>query len=219
MLNHIYVFPSAVCKSRLDLAFLIDGSGSIEKSGRGNFARILKFVREMVQRLPIGRGRTRIAVGLYSTRAYLIFGFNRYNGVTSVLSAVRRIRYPSGGTRIGRALSFAYRRIFNGRLPRGRKRVLIVITDGISQDRVARPAKFLKRYKKVEIFVVGIGRRLRIRELRQIATDNKHVILSGFRQLQRIVNSMKKKVCCKYPSVALTTTLKKLVILTNFESF
>lgn len=187
-----------VCKSRVDLAFLLDGSKSIERVGRGNFARILNFVSEMVKRLPIGRGKTRIAVGLYSTKAYLIFGFNRYNGVTSILNAIRRIRFPRGGTRIGRALSLARRRIFPGRAKKGRKRVLIVVTDGISQDRVARPAKALKVYNKVEVFVLGIGNRVRIGELRQIASSNKHVVLSDFRRLQSVLSSMKAKVCCKY---------------------
>jgi len=187
-----------VCKSRVDLAFLIDGSKSIERSGRGNFARILRFVTEMVRLLPIGQSKTRIAVGLYSTRAYLIFGFKRYNGKTSILNAVRRIRFPRGGTRIGRALNLAARRIFAGRARRGRKRVLIVVTDGISQDRVDRPARYLKARKRVEVFVLGIGNRVRMRELRQIASPHRHVVRSDFRRLQRVVTSMKEKICCKY---------------------
>lgn len=187
----------SVCRSRVDLAFLIDGSGSIERLGRGNFARILNFVRSITRSLPIGRSKTRISVAVYSTRPYLIFGFRRYSSRNAILTAVRRIRYPSGGTKIGRALTFARYRMFTGRQTKGRKRVLIVLTDGISQDRITSPARRLKRSKNVEIFAIGVGRGFKIRQLQRIATDKRHVVTSGFRNLGRIVKSMKEKVCCK----------------------
>ena len=72
-----YIFPVSVCRKRFELGFLIDGSGSIEKAGRGNFKRVLKFVRDMVSSFVISPRYTRVGIVLYSTNVYPIFGFRR----------------------------------------------------------------------------------------------------------------------------------------------
>ena len=104
-----------VCRRRLDLAFLVDGSGSIESYGRGNFRRCLKFVKEVVASFHISPRQTRVGIVLFSSRAYLVFDFRRYRDKRSVLYAIDRIRYPRGGTYIGRALRFARQRLFTTR--------------------------------------------------------------------------------------------------------
>ena len=105
-------FLLTVCRARLDLAFLIDGSGSIENSGKGNFRRCLHFVKRIIASFAVSRSNTRVGVALFSTRTWLIFGFNRYANRRQVYRAIDGIRYPSGGTRIGKALRFMYRRLF-----------------------------------------------------------------------------------------------------------
>ena len=111
-------FPFAVCRKRLDLAFLIDGSGSIEASGRGNYRRCLNFVKRLVASFHISPRRTRVGVVLFSSRAWLVFNFRRFKNKHSVLYAISRMRYPRGETRIGRALRFARYRLFPRRTNR-----------------------------------------------------------------------------------------------------
>ena len=103
---------SLVCAIAVDLAFLIDGSSSIERYGRGNFGRLLNFVKSLVSFFPISRRETHIGVILYTTRAFPIFNFNRYYTRAAILRAIDNMRYPKGGTRIGKALSFARRYLF-----------------------------------------------------------------------------------------------------------
>ena len=99
----------SVCRSRVDLGFLIDGSGSIRK----HFTRVLDFVKTLISFFPISPRQTRVGVVVFSSRPYPIFPFNRYYSKTSVIRAVDRIRYPYGGTRIGRALRFVSRYEFS----------------------------------------------------------------------------------------------------------
>lgn len=69
-----------------------------------------------------------------------------------------------------------------------------MLTDGISQDRVARQAS-LMRAKGVEVFTVGIGRALKRRQLLQIATDRNHVSVVSFRGLATLSKAIRSKIC------------------------
>ena len=101
-----------VCRKRLDLAILLDGSGSIESSGRGNFRRCIQFVNKMVSLFSISSRRTRVGVALFASRTWLILDFYRGTNKASVQRTISRIRYPRGGTRLGKALNFVLHRLF-----------------------------------------------------------------------------------------------------------
>ena len=115
-----------VCRAPLDLAFIIDGSGSIELYGKGNFRRCLNFVQSVVRKLSINSGKTRIAVVLFSSRPRLIFDFRRYRRKSQILNAIRRIRYPRGGTKTGLAMRYTYSRVFR-QARRGVRKVRTVV--------------------------------------------------------------------------------------------
>ena len=110
--NQFFLFTCVVCAVALDLSFLIDGSSSIERYGRGNFGRILNFVKSLVSFFPISRRETHIGLMMYTSRAIPIFNFNRYYTRAAILRAIDNLRYPRGGTRIGKALSFARRHFY-----------------------------------------------------------------------------------------------------------
>ena len=102
-----------VCRSMVDLAFVIDGSGSIEHYGKGNFKRCLRFVQRVVRQFKINSGRTRVGIILYSTRPRLMFRFNKYyRRKRQLLSAINRIPYPRGLTKTGWAMRYSYSTLF-----------------------------------------------------------------------------------------------------------
>lgn len=183
-----------VCKIGVDLGFLVDGSGSIEYRGKGNFGRILNFIKSVVSFFQVSRGKSRIGVVLFSSRPIPIFGFKRYSSKVQVLRAIDRIRYPRGGTRIGKALDFARTYLFKGRNTRGRKRVLVLFTDGMSQDRVG-PAASRMKATGAEVFAIGLGKKYRRRQLQEIATDQYHVMTVSFGLLMSIIQKLKNQVC------------------------
>ena len=182
-----------VCQATIDLAFVIDASGSIEASGRGNFKRCLNFIKRLVASFKISRRYTHVGVVVYSSRARKVFGFNRYYKKRQLMKAIDRIPYLRRGTRTGYALSYAQRYLFRGR-NRRRTPVLIVMTDGRSSDRVRSRALALHR-SGIQTFAVGIGKNYNIRQLLQIASSKRYVYVARFRNLPNIVRVIKSKAC------------------------
>ena len=171
----------------------MDASGSIEASGRGNFKRCLDFVKRLVASFEISPRYTHVGAVVYSSRASVAFGLNRYYKKRQLLKAIDRIPYLRGGTRTGYALSYAQRNLFRGRSKR-RFGILIAMTDGRSGDRVRNSALALHR-SGIQTFAIGIGKNYDMKQLLQIASSRKHVYVAGFRNLPNIVRVIKAKAC------------------------
>lgn len=182
-------FFFSVCTAKLDLAFLIDGSGSV---GLTNFRRCLSFIQNVIRGFRISTRYTRVAAEVYSSTPRRIFTFTQSRNAYQVLRAIGSIRYPGGGTNTGKALWDVLRYMFRGRT--NRKRVLLVLTDGRSQDHVLKPARALKR-ANAEIFSVGVGRGYSMTQLNEMATDRSHVFTADFRNLNSIIKAIKLKAC------------------------
>lgn len=106
--HKLMCFFPLVCQSRVDLGFLIDGSGSMRRT----FIQIIDFVKTLISFFPISQSQTRIGLIVFSSKAYPVFPFNRYNSKASVIRAVDRVRFPYGGTRTGNALRFTSGYVF-----------------------------------------------------------------------------------------------------------
>ena len=185
-----------MCSVPVDLGFLIDGSGSIEYQGKGNFVRILNFVKAIVSFFEISQGKSRVGCVLFSSRTIPIFGFRRYSSKVQILRAIGRIRFPRGGTRIGKALDYTRDYLFKGRSTPGRKRVLTLITDGISMDKVG-PAASRMKAAGVEVFTIGLGRKFKLSQLQKVATDQYHVLTASFGTLITLLLKLKTQICQK----------------------
>ncbi|EDO50077.1 predicted protein, partial [Nematostella vectensis] len=153
----------SVCKARLDLGFLVDGSGSIKAA---RFKGVKRFIQNVISRFHISPKHTRVGLVLYSNNPYKIFGFNKYTNKNAAMKATGRIPYPRRGTKTGRALAYTGRYLFRSSK---RRRVLILLTDGRSYDRVSAPARKL-RQAGIHIYAVGVGRNYNIKQLRSIAS-------------------------------------------------
>lgn len=162
---------------------------------------MLDFIKTVTSFFQISRTHTRIGLVLFSSRPIPIFNFRRFSSRSAVQRAVDRVRYPRGGTKTGLALDFTRKYLFGGRYGRTRKRVLVLLTDGISQDNVQGPARVLKS-SGVEVFAVGLGKKFRRRELEQIATDKSHVFKVSFGLLLTLVAKMKKTICSPYVPIS-----------------
>ena len=189
----MFLFSYPVCQACIDLAFVIDASGSIEASGRGNFKRCLNFVKRLVASFKISPRYARVGAVVYSSKARRLFGFKRYYKKRQLMKAIDRIPYLRRGTRTGYALWYAQRYLFRGQRRRC-KRVLIVMTDGRSSDRVRSRAKALHR-SGINTFAIGIGKNYNMRQLIQIASSKRNVYVARFRNLPNIVRVIKSKAC------------------------
>lgn len=117
----------------MDLAILIDGSQSIEYFGVGNFRRCLQFVKNLISGFNIAKEGTHVGVVVFSAKAKVIFGFERYFNLQRMMRAIDRIKYPRSSTHTGAALDVVRNRLFDASARQGVPNILLVMTDGASQ--------------------------------------------------------------------------------------
>ena len=178
-----------VCRARIDLGFLLDGS-----PGRFSSRVIMQYIKETVRRFEVSSTRVRIGIVLYTSRPTLIMRFGRTYARVQIYRVVDRMQLRGrGGRYLGRALTYTGRYLFKSKPRCGRRRVLIVLTSGKSRDRIRRPARRLHA-SGVEIYAIGIGR-VRRRSLLQIATGSRHVFNVAARRLVSITRIIKDRMC------------------------
>ena len=160
---------------------------------RRNIRKIRLFVRDMVRRFVVSSRQTRVGIVQYSLRAQRIIKFTQVRSRQSIYRILGRIRRLGGRRYTGRALTYTKRYLFYGKPKCARKRVLIVIANGVSTDRVWKPAKSLNSVG-VEIFAV-LTRRQAIGQMRRITTTRHHLYVTSYSNLVGITDRLKNKIC------------------------
>ncbi|XP_078372611.1 cochlin-like [Oculina patagonica] len=183
------------CKTQVDLGFLIDGSGSINYYGAGNFQKCLEFVKSLTRAFSISPTGTRVGAIVFSYRSKLQFSFNQFKTQQEVEAAIGRIKYPGYTTYAGKGLKMAGEKLFND-VRNGVPRVLVVITDGRSKDDIEKASEEL-RMSGVIIISVGLGTHFDKGQLRVMASSPKkdHVFTVDFSQVLNIVMAIQEKTC------------------------
>ncbi|XP_059508798.1 collagen alpha-6(VI) chain-like [Stegostoma tigrinum] len=176
-----------------DIFFLIDGSGSIYPD---NFKEIKTFLSDVVKLFSIGENQVRIGVVQFSDRVQSEFEITQYTSKVELVEAIERIGQIGGGTETGRALT--YMTTYLNRARQSRKtevqRLLITITDGVSDDNVTIPAMKV-RQEGVVVYAVGVGAADKS-ELQLIAgADERVYYLQHFDALSEIRNRIGQAIC------------------------
>lgn len=163
--------------------------------GKGNFQKCKEFVKSLTRAFVISPTDTRVGAILFSSRSELQFDFTQYKTQQEVEAAIGNIKYPGYRTKTGAGLTMATDKLFNNARP-GVPRVLIVLTDGASNDDVVKPSETL-RSTGIIIFSVGLGKNFKIAQLNAMASDPKeeHVFTVDFPQMETIVKAMQEKLC------------------------
>ncbi|XP_022810428.1 cartilage matrix protein-like, partial [Stylophora pistillata] len=188
----------ACSSQRFNLVFLVDGSGSIELQGKGNFQRSKDFLISLVREFEIGPNQTNVATVLYSQHYRIIHRLDTFYTLAGVENAIQGMDFPSDGTRTGQGLNVIRNDILKNLGPaRGDvPKIVVVLTDGLSKDSIVGPARAL-RDVGVTIFSVGVGCCYYKPELNEMATDpdQDHVFEAKFSDLQRIAGSLRENIC------------------------
>ncbi|KAM9488132.1 collagen alpha-6(VI) chain-like isoform 2-T2 [Clarias gariepinus] len=149
------ICSSDACKNmkQADIVFLIDGSGSIHDE---DFSKMKKFMNNVISKSVIGQDSVQIGVVQFSSYSKDEFPLNQFSDKLQMQKAINDTRQLGGGTMTGAALStlLGYFDPARGGRP-SIPQILIVITDGESQDAVAQPAQAL-RDKGIAIYSIGV---------------------------------------------------------------
>ncbi|XP_048803529.1 cochlin isoform X1 [Lagopus muta] len=151
--SHEQMLCSKTCYNSVNIGFLIDGSSSV---GESNFRLMLEFISNVAKAFEISDIGSKIATVQFTYDQRTEFSFTDYTTKEKVLSAIRNIRYMSGGTATGDAISFTTRNVFGPVKDGANKNFLVILTDGQSYDDVRGPAVAAQK-AGITVFSVGVA--------------------------------------------------------------
>ncbi|XP_044287891.1 collagen alpha-3(VI) chain isoform X3 [Varanus komodoensis] len=175
-----------------DIIFLVDSSWSI---GKEHFQLVREFLYDVVKQLDVGENDFRFGLVQFSGSPHTEFQLNTYHTMQEVLSHISHMPYMGGGTKTGQGLEFLIRnhltKAAGSRVSDGTPQIIIVLTDGRSQDDVTLPSSVLKS-ADVNMFAIGVQEAVE-GELKEIASDplDMHLFnLENFTALHGIVGDL-----------------------------
>ncbi|XP_026534802.1 collagen alpha-3(VI) chain [Notechis scutatus] len=175
-----------------DIIFLVDSSWSI---GNEHFQLVREFLYDVVKQLDVGENDFRFGLVQFSGSPHSEFQLNTYHTLQDVLFHISHMPYMGGGTKTGQGLEFLIRnhltKAAGSRASNGIPQIIIVLTDGRSQDDVALPSSILKT-AEVNMFAIGVQDAVEW-ELKEIASDplDTHLFnLENFTALHGIIGDL-----------------------------
>ena len=110
---YISFFFSEGCPIPIDLALLLDSSGSI---GRKNWKKVLTFAKDVTDIYDISEKGTHMAIMMYSNDPEISISFDKYKGVhlngVNIKRDIDNFKWQRGRTFIDRALIDANENLF-----------------------------------------------------------------------------------------------------------
>ncbi|KHJ44485.1 von Willebrand factor type A domain protein [Trichuris suis] len=138
-------WPSSDEDCATDILFILDGSGNASDS----FKAKKQFVKSVINELTIRPTAHRVALIEFSdiNRQKELFNFASYSDKASVLNAV------DSATFLGRALTFSQNTIKRRR--KNVRLIIFVVSDGLTYDDAAEPARALRELPNTHVVAVG----------------------------------------------------------------
>lgn len=175
-----------------DVIFLVDGSGSIDPE---DFSKMKKFMNTIISKSVIGKDSVQVGVVQFSSHSKAEFALNKFSDKRQMQQAINDTQQLGGGTMTGSALQFVLE-YFDP--PKGGRpsipQILIVITDGESQEAVAQPAKVL-RDNRITIYSIGVLN-ANSTQLREISGTQDNVYIErDFDSLDFLNKDLLLKIC------------------------
>nr|XP_055156511.1 collagen alpha-3(VI) chain isoform X2 [Nyctereutes procyonoides] len=184
-----------------DIIFLVDSSWSI---GKEHFQLVREFLYDVIKSLAVGDSDFRFALVQFNGNPHTEFLLNTYRTKQEVLSHISNMSYIGGSNETGKGLEYVMQHHLTeaagSRAGDGVPQVIVVLTHGHSDDRLALPSAELKSADP-NVFAI------RVEDadegaLKEIASEppNMHVFnLENFTSLHDIVGNL---VSCVQSSVA-----------------
>ncbi|TRY89145.1 hypothetical protein DNTS_018070, partial [Danionella cerebrum] len=178
-----------------DLVFIADGSWSV---GDRDFERAKRWLMNLTAGFEVSPRHTQVAVVQYSDSPRLEIPLGQHGTTADLIHAIKEIGYLGGNTRTGRAIRFAVDHVFeSSRRSDVKKRIMVVVTDGKSQDDVTDPS-LEARARGITVFAVGVGSEITTSELVTIANEpqQEYVLYAeDYSDIERIRDAMEQKIC------------------------
>ncbi|XP_044148781.1 collagen alpha-6(VI) chain-like isoform X2 [Bufo gargarizans] len=194
------VCEKSACNKELDISFLIDGSGSIKQA---DFEKIKDFMVSVVDDFDIGLGKVHVGVAQYNDSFRTEFQLKTYLDKETLKLMIKNITRMKGGTLTGNALKHTDYALLspasNSRINEKIQQILIVITDGNSQDEVATPAEAL-RDKGIITYALGVGKVSKTQLLQIAGRSERQFSVHNYDAIKSIKKRMVEDICVQRPA-------------------
>ncbi|XP_026518867.1 collagen alpha-6(VI) chain-like, partial [Terrapene carolina triunguis] len=186
------------CKriERLDVVFVIDGSGSISPE---QYQTMKKFMIDLVKKSDVAPDRVQFGAVKYSDEPETFFYLNTYTTKSEIVEAIQNDVTKGGSTYTAKAIGYSealFAQEHGGRKSKGVPQILIVITDGDSQDapQLNDTAKRL-RDNGIIIYAVGIEGAKPDELLAMAGSKDKYYYVNTFEGLKNTSIAISEKIC------------------------
>ena len=159
------------------------------------------FLQSFIEGMDIGSDKVRVGLAQYSDEMHQEFLLKDHTDKRSLLEQVDRLQVPGGGTFTGEAFTFLQSRYFTkeagSRADEGVPQVVVLITDGPSEDDVVGPSLAL-RNQGVIVFAIGVGDFYDEDQLKAIVRQPHERFLTkvdSYQALQGVKDSLLHNVC------------------------
>ncbi|XP_039350239.1 collagen alpha-3(VI) chain isoform X2 [Mauremys reevesii] len=180
-----------------DIIFLVDSSWSI---GKEHFQLVREFLYDVVKSLAVRGNDFRFALVQFSGNPHTEFQLNTYHSDQDVLSHISNMPYLGGGNKTGKGLEYLIQnhltKAAGSRASDGVPQIIIVLTDGRSQDDVALPSSVLKS-ADVNMFAIGVQDAMegQLKEVVSEPRDTHLFNIENITALHAIVGDLVASVC------------------------
>uniref|UniRef100_A0A670KF57 VWFA domain-containing protein n=1 Tax=Podarcis muralis TaxID=64176 RepID=A0A670KF57_PODMU len=184
----LFLFSAFSASESADIVLLIDSSDAL---GRRAFPSVKSFVNRIINSLPIGPNRYRIALVQYSDDVKVEFQLDDYKAKNPMLNQLKKVSFKGGPLRTGNAIRRVHETFF--RSPRkDRSQIVVVTTSATSDDPVEEAASRLRR-DGIKIIALGIQEAVP-QALQSIATPPFHYKFGTPRDLLAFSQNMSEVI-------------------------
>lgn len=188
------------CRKSIDLAFILDASGTIDDS---QWKMTKDFVTGVSNGFRLASNGTRVSIVSYSTLPHIERRFDDKTARDNIAEFLESMSQPRGDTRTDRALKMARDEMLvseAGARDFTPKAIVIVTDGGDKPDTTAKfaeqRARELKDMDGATIVALGVGDKVDQYELRQLASDPDHAFLvAAYDDIIGYVKSAADAVC------------------------
>uniref|UniRef100_A0A670XX96 von Willebrand factor A domain containing 2 n=1 Tax=Pseudonaja textilis TaxID=8673 RepID=A0A670XX96_PSETE len=147
------LFSVMNCSAPVDILFLLDGSYSI---GKASFERSKYLTIKLCDALDISPEKVRVGAIQFSNTPRLEFSLDAYFTKHEIKDQLKKIVFKGGRKETGLALKHILQQGFHGGRNSLVPQILIILTDGRSQDNVSTLAQQIKE-RGIAVFAIGVN--------------------------------------------------------------
>lgn len=168
----LYIFLNLILAfdTKLDIAFLIDGSQSVTKE---TFLTFTSFTNAVTASLNVSEDETHASVTVYGDNSILVVNLNDHFNQSSLEKAVDETMYPASlQSNLGDAMLYVASILHNASISRPKvQKVLVILTASKSHDEIAVPSYLLLKNYNVTVFTIAVGSEYSLGQVKEISSD------------------------------------------------